>query len=247
MDFAHMRTAVWGLVLSTWMRWVPAGLMGLLALTGCAKSRLAPDGAVVTSMTDLPPPTLADSFVGVSDYTVGPFDKLTISVFGVPDISGDVTADAQGRVSVPLAGSIEAAGKSPTELADLIAQRLRSYVRDPQVTVNVKEAVSRSFTVDGQVKDPGVYQANGNLSLMRAIATAKGATVDANLSDVVVFRTVAGKQMAALYNLGAIRRGTYADPAIYPNDVIVVGDSPTGRLLRTLAPILATPLVLLLQ
>lgn len=198
-------------------------------------------------MQDLPPPSLADSYAGVPAYAIGPFDKLTVSVFGVPDISGEVTADAQGRVSVPLAGTIEAAGKSQTELADMIAAKLRNYVRDPQVTVNIKEAVSRSFTVDGAVKDPGVYQANGNLSLMRAIATAKGTSEDADLGDVVVFRTVAGKPMAALYNLAAIRRGAYADPAIYPQDVIVVGDSPTSRMLRQLAPILATPLVLLLQ
>ncbi|RYG79592.1 MAG: polysaccharide export protein [Alphaproteobacteria bacterium] len=208
---------------------------------------MATNGAVVTSLGDLPPPTSGDSYAGVPAYSIGPFDKLTVSVFGVPDISGEVTVDPQGRVSVPLAGTIEAAGKSPAELADLIAAKLRNYVRDPNVTVGIKEAVSRTFTVDGQVKDPGVYQANGNLSLMRAIATAKGATEDADLSDVVVFRTVDGKQMAALYNLSAIRRGTYADPAIYPHDVIVVGDSPTSRMIRSLAPILATPLVLLLQ
>ena len=223
------------------------GLSGLLILSGCSKAGLAPDGAVVTSMADLPPPSLADGYLGVPAYTVGPFDKLTVSVFGVPDVSGDVTADAQGRVSVPLAGTVEAAGKSPTELAEMITVRLRSYVRDPQVTVNVKEAVSRTFTVDGAVKDPGVYQANGNLSLMRAIATAKGTTEDADLSDVVIFRKVDGKSMAALYNVAAIRRGAYADPAIYPNDLIVVGDSPTSRMIRSLAPILATPLVLLLQ
>ena len=82
---------------------------------------------------------------------------------------------------------------------------------------------------------------------MRAIATAKGTSEDANEKDVVVFRTVGGQKMAALYNLAAIRRGTYADPEIYPDDIIVVGDSPTSRLIRQLGPVISTPLVLLIQ
>jgi len=56
--------------------------------------------------------------------------------------------------------------------------------------------------------------------------------------------------MAGLYNLGAIRRGVYPDPAIYANDVVVVGDSPSRRLFKnliSLAPILSAPLIVLLQ
>src|SRR5207253_4094011 len=153
----------------------------------------------------------------------------------------------QGDVEVPLAGAIHAAGMGTSELSAAVASKLRQFLKNPQVSVNVKEVRSRTITVDGQVKEPGVYPANANLSLMRAIATAKGTTVDANEGDVVVFRTVNGQQMAALYNLTAIRRGTYVDPRLYPNDIVVVGDSPTRRLIRDLAPVVATPVVLLIQ
>ena len=88
------------------------------------------------------------------------------------------------------------------------------------------------------------------LTLMRAVAQAKGVNEFARLNDVVVFRTVKGQSLAALYDLDAIRDGTYADPRIYPADVVVVGDTAaTRRLLRFVQalPLVTTPLVLALQ
>lgn len=229
-------------------------LAAALVLGGCAKQvPFGQSGApmAVQAISELPPPSSSDLVHSVNPYVIGPFDKLNVNVFGVPDLSGDIQADGNGRVSVPLVGSIEAAGKTPGQLADAIAAGLRGrYVRDPQVAVNVREATSQTFTVDGEVREPGIYPVVGNLSLMRAVATAKGTSEFAKLDDVVVFRTVEGKPMAALYNLGAIRRGLYVDPRIYPSDVVIVGDSKARRLFKdilTVAPTLATPLILLLQ
>jgi len=136
-------------------------------------------------------------------------------------------------------------------LSDQIAAKLRgTYIRDPQVTVNLEESSNQKFTIDGQVTEPGSYAVVGNMSLMRAVAAAKGTSEFARLDDVVVFRTVEGKPMAALYNLSAIRRGLYADPKIYPNDVVVVGDSKQRRVLQQvlqIAPLLTTPLVIALE
>ena len=81
---------------------------------------------------------------------------------------------------------------------------------------------------------------------MRAIANAKGAAEYARLDDVVVFRSVNGKKMAALYNLTAIRKGLYPDPRIYANDIVVVGDSKARRMFQQfiqMFPLLSTPLV----
>jgi polysaccharide export outer membrane protein len=118
------------------------------------------------------------------------------------------------------------------------------------VTVNLKETTSHVFTIDGQVTQPGSYPVVGTMTLMRAVAAAKGVGDYAKLEDVVVFRTVGGKPLAALYNLAAIRRGLYADPPIYPNDVIIVGDSKARRLFQQLlqiGPLLTTPLILALE
>jgi polysaccharide export outer membrane protein len=229
-------------------------LLAAILLAACVNEpRLGetPAPTAVAVQTELPPPTGADLRAATTPYRIGPLDKLAIAVFGVPELSGNFQADAAGSLALPLIGQVDAAGTTPAELAGRIEARLRgNFVRNPQVTVNLEETVSQVFTVDGQVVQPVSYPLVGNVSLMRAIAAAKGASEYARLDDVVVFRTVNGRAMAALYNLGGIRRGLYADPKIYANDVIVVGDSKARRLFQQIlqtAPLLTTPLVIALQ
>lgn len=227
----------------------------VLLLAACAGKPqpmgLAPNVTVLET-DSLPVPTRADITAGVRPYLIGPFDKLTIDVFGIPELSGKVVqTDASGRISFPLLGPVEAVGLTPGELAGTIEQRLRGrYIRDPQVTVNLDETVSQVITVDGQVARAGLYPVVGRMTLLRAVATAGGTTEFAQLEDVVIFRTVGEEKYAGLYNLEAIRRGNYADPDVYANDVIVVGDSKARRRFRDLiqvAPLLASPLVILAQ
>jgi polysaccharide biosynthesis/export protein len=223
-------------------------------LSSCAGSRVlgGAESVKVISGTELPQPSRADLIAQDRPYLIGPFDKLTIDVFGIEELSKkEVQTDASGRISFPLAGVVEAAGRTPAEVEEILEQRLRAgFVRDPQVTVNLKETVSQVITVDGQVREPGLYPVIGRMTLIRAVATAKGTDEFAKLDDVVVFRTVNGQQYAALYNLKAIRRGGYADPEVFANDVVVVGDSAARRLFKNalqIAPLLTTPLIVLLQ
>jgi len=200
----------------------------------------------------LPMPERADIISANRPYLIGPFDKLIIDVFGIEELSKkEVQTDASGRISFPLAGVVEAAGKTPAEVEDILKSRLRgAYVRDPEVTVNLKETVSQVITVDGEVREPGLYPVIGRMTLMRAIATAQGTAEFARLNDVVIFRTVQGQKLAALYNLNAIRRGAYSDPEVFANDVVVVGDSTARRLFKDalqVVPLLTTPLIIALQ
>lgn len=229
-------------------------LVAVLALPACAgKTALGGSPSVqVAANRELPSPERADLFEQNRPYLIGPFDKLVIDVFGIEELSRkEVQTDAGGRISFPLAGIIETAGKTPGELEDIIEERLRGeFVRDPQVTVNLKETVSQVITVDGQVKEPGLYPVVGRMTLMRAVATAKGTDEFAKLDDIVIFRTVKGQRMAALYNLKAIRRGQYGDPEVFANDVVVVGDSRARRLFKDflqIGPLLSTPIIVLLQ
>lgn len=224
-------------------------------ISGCVREEKpigqGPGPIVVVPTNDLPPPAPRDLTETARPYLVGPNDKLEITVFGVPELTRVVQVDANGQISFPLIGTVEAAGRTPLELGDQIASQLRrKYVRDPQLTVNLQEGGGQTFTIDGQVTQPGVYPVVGKMSLMRAVAMAKGTTEFAKMDDVVIFRTVNGKSMAGIYNLGAIRRGTYADPDIYANDIVVMGDSKSRRMFKdllTAAPALVTPLVVLLQ
>lgn len=229
--------------------------LSALALAGCGNKtpplQTTPTLSVVEDGA-LPSPTRADQASTSRPYLVGPFDKLKIDVFGIKEMSDrEVTVDASGRISFPLVGSFEVAGMTPLEVEDQLEQRLQqSYIRAPQVTVNLMETVSQVITVDGQVMKPGLYPVLGRMTLMQAVATAQGTSEFAKLEDVVVFRNSAGKRYAALYNLASIRRGYYDDPEMYAGDVVVVGESNSRRMFRDIlaaAPLLTTPIVAVLQ
>lgn len=234
------------------MRLIVLALSASLALAGCGKSEPLTSTAeltVVPGAEGLPPPMDANGMPRAG--VVGPLDVLQVDVFGVPDLSREVQVDGGGFIALPLAGTIAASGLSTAEIAAQIRAALqRQYVRDPKVSVNLKSAQSQVVAVDGQIKDPGLYPATTDTTLMRTVALANGLTDYAKLEEVVVLRTVNGQRMAGLYDLGAIRRGIYADPRLYANDVVIVGDSPERRLFRDIvsaAPLIAAPLVAILR
>lgn len=236
------------------MRCLRLALPALVLVSGCVREqplRSTASLTVVSDMQALPAPQRSDLTAPDRASFVGPLDTVAVEVFNVPELTREVQVDAGGRISMPLIGTVEAGGKTSEELARSIEIALRSrYVRNPEVTVNIRNAVSQVVTVDGQVVEPGLYPVTNQMTLLRAIASAKGMAEFAKLDDVVVLRTVGNRRMAGLYNIGAIRQGLYADPAIYANDVIVVGDSPQRRLFRdviALSPLLAAPLLAILQ
>jgi len=232
-------------------------LMGLLvasALTGCASTPRvggSPDLRVL-DIGALPQPSAADYRGPQRSYAIGAFDKLRIDVAGLPELSmEEVQTDAGGNIGVPLAGTVLVAGMTTQEAAQVIQERLRAeHVRDPKVAVNLRETTSQVITIEGEVDRPGQYPALGNMTLLGLIARAEGTSEFARLKEVIIFRTVDNQRYAALYDLGAIRRGAYVDPAVFANDVVVIGDSPQRRLFRDLlqvVPLVTTPLVIALQ
>ena len=95
---------------------------------------------------------------------------------------------------------------------------------------------------------PGEYPVLGRQSLLRVINQAGGLAEYAQLDDVLILRTVAGQRYIGAYNIQGIQRGNYEDPTVYPNDIIVVGDSPNRRRLDSIlrfAPLLSTSAILI--
>lgn len=236
------------------MRNLCAVLLLTSALSACAgREPLQSTGqlTVVRDEATLPVPDRKDLTVADRPSLIGPLDTIQVDVFGVAELSREMQVDASGRISMPLIGIIDARGKTAGELATAIEDALRGrYVRNPDVTVNIRSSVSQVVTIDGQVVEPGLYPVTNQMTLLRAVASAKGLAEFAKQDDVVILRTVNGRKMAGLYNIDAIRRGAYDDPPIYANDVVVVGDSPQRRLFRdfvSLAPLLAAPLIAILQ
>lgn len=177
------------------------------------------------------------------DYRIGPLDAIDVTVFQEPDLStkGSVV-DASGKVTLPLIGSMVAAGKTPSALSAEIAARLgEKYLTRPQVSVLVSASVSQKVTVEGEVTEPGVYVIKGPTTLLEAVAMAKGESKVAALNEVVVFRTIDGKRFGAVFDVTSIRKGLAEDPQIRANDVVVVGLSRAKSIWRdivTSAPLL---------
>lgn len=206
---------------------------------------------MVAEAGQLPPPSTSDLISPSRPFVIGPLDQISVEVYGLPEFSRAVQVDSSGQVSLPLVGSIQAAGKTPAQVATEYAASLRSqYIRDPRVTVNLTDTVSQTVSVGGSVGAPGIYPVTPHMTLLRAIARAEGVSEFGLEKQVVVYRRVNNRDMAALYDLGAIRQGLYPDPEIYANDVIEVGQSRGRRIFRdliTAAPLLSVPLITLLN
>lgn len=220
-----------------------------LALGGCATMDRtygeAPD-VQIANLTELPAPTAS------REYRIGPQQVVEIAVVGAEALSGTFLTDASGNLQYPLLGTVPIAGLSPSEAAAVIADRLRGqYVRNPQVRLLPKELPENSFSIGGEVERPGAYPLNNTMSLLRAVNVAGGLGDYAKVDDVLIMRTVEGQKYIGVYNIGAIQRGNYADPELYPDDIVMVGDSPERRRLDRLveigAPFISTAAVILSQ
>jgi polysaccharide biosynthesis/export protein len=208
-----------------------AMLVGLAMLvTGCAASR---GGQIPYDVADFGTPD-APKVAKVDDaYKLAPLDTVTVSVYQVAELSRDYQIDQSGRITMPLIGRVDAVGVGTTELGALIAKRLdEKYLRNPNVIVSLKESASQVVTVDGSVRNPGIYPATAPLTLVQVVALARGTDEFANPRRVAIFRTISGKRMAAAFDLTSIRRGEMKDPAIFPGDTVVVDGSGVKKAQR---------------
>lgn len=199
-----------------------AALAGAALLAGCADTR---GGSIPYDKPLAAPDEVRFQTLG-SNYKIAPMDKLAIKVFKMEDLSGDYDVDLAGNISLPLIGQVEAANLTTAQLDDQLTQKLGAkYLEHPDVSVAIKSSTAHVVTVDGAVKDGGSFPVGGPISLIQAVALAKGTTEDANARRVAVFRTIGGQRQAAAFDLTSIRRGQAPDPEIYPGDIVVVDGS----------------------
>jgi polysaccharide biosynthesis/export protein len=132
----------------------------------------------------------------VEDYRIGPEDLLEISVFEAPELNRSVRVSASGEISLPLIGAVQTAGLTPKTLEFVLEELLRrSYMKDPHVSVFMKEMQSHPVSVFGAVKKPGVFQIDGPKSLVEILSMAEGLAEDAG--DTVIVMHGAGLPGAA--------------------------------------------------
>lgn len=198
---------------------------GLAILSsGCTHSAVAEPGLVTAGPQESLGQTPFQAEVG-PDYILRPADTLRLIVFREPELSLDsVAVSADGRISVPLAGSIAVTGKTVRQVeAELEAALGARYLRNPDVSVNVIEYLSHQVTVEGAVKQPGLYKFTPGTRLSGAIALASGVDRIADMRQVAVFRQTEQGRQVAKFDYVAMQDGTMLDPILQPGDRVVIG------------------------
>jgi polysaccharide export outer membrane protein len=172
------------------------------------------------------------------DYVIGPDDVIGVNIFQIPDLSTTAQVDSEGNILLPLLGPVPAAGRTVGQLSQQLAAAYgEKYVRDPKVTVSVKNSESLKVTVDGAVVQPGIYPITSGTTLMQAIALAKGPDTKLASSKVAIFRTVGQNRTQAVFDLSDIRDGKVQDPQLQAHDIVVVDTSGVRKFFQDISPI----------
>ena len=158
------------------------------------------------------------------NYVIGPQDVLDISVWKEPELTRPVPVRPDGRISMPLLNDVQAAGKTPLQLAADITAGLKKFVTDPQVTVIVTTINSQRVFILGEVNRAGAYPLLPNMTVLQALSSAGGFTIYANLKKIYLLRVEDGKQVKHPFNYKDVLAGKAADQNIFvkAGDTIVV-------------------------
>jgi polysaccharide export outer membrane protein len=158
------------------------------------------------------------------NYVIGPQDVLDISVWKEPELTRPVPVRPDGKISMPLLNDVQAAGRTPLQLAAEITAGLKKFVTDPQVTVIVTTINSQRVFILGEVTRAGAYPLLPNMTVLQALSSAGGFTQYANLKKIYLLRVEDGKQVKHPFNYKDVLSGKAADQNIFvkAGDTIVV-------------------------
>jgi polysaccharide export outer membrane protein len=132
-------------------------------------------------------------------YRIGVSDVIDVHVWKEPDLSRTVPVLPDGKVSLPLAGEVEAAGKTTAELHDIVRARLKNYLADPEVTIVVQQVNSQRYFVMGEVGHAGSFPLNVPTTVIQALAAAGGFREWAQSENVIIVRRLENNQTVRLH------------------------------------------------
>lgn len=177
------------------------------------------------SQTVAAPAPAASGSAHDNTYVIGADDELAISVWKEPDISRSIVVRSDGKISLPLAGELVAAGQTPSQLEQEITARLKNYITDPEVTVIVQQINSEKYNILGQINKPGSYPLTVTTTIVDAIATAGGFRDFAKKKGIYILRrSASGGESRIAFNYQDFIKGknTNQNITIQPHDTIIV-------------------------
>jgi len=205
----------------------------IVALSGTLWAQapaVAPDKATPAAAPAMPAPAAQPAAPSATkphddSFVIGNDDRLTINVWNEPEISRSLPVRSDGRISLPLVGEVQAAGRTPLQLEQDIADKLQAYITKPVVTVIVEQINSEKFNILGQVAKPGTYQLTSPTTVLDAIAAAGGFRDFAKQKGIYILRHGPnGSETRIPFNYKEVIKGKNSGQNItlQPNDTIVV-------------------------
>jgi len=157
-------------------------------------------------------------------YIVGDSDVIRVNVWKEPEVSQTAVVRTDGNISLPLINEVKVSGMTPLQIQDLVAEKLKGFLHNPQVTVTVVEIRSKRAFITGEVARPGTYSLNAQTTVLQLIAQAGGFTPFAKTDSIVVLRTEDGRQSRLKFKYKEVIQGkkTEQNIALHPGDTVVV-------------------------
>lgn len=187
-------------------------VLGLLPL-GCSHA------------TSEPRPVSAAQPVASVAAALGPGDVFEVRVFGEDELSGIYRVSAAGDIVFPLVGKVQAGGLTAGELSDAIGKGLARYVKNPYVSVFVKEYTSKKVFVFGKVKQPGTFPFEDGMNIIQAITLAGGFDALADEDYTYVTRIVDGQETRLKVSVKEIGAGESPNFILKPGDIVYVPET----------------------
>lgn len=186
-------------------------------------------------------------------------DRISLKVLPAEEFSQELLVAPDGKIVLPLIGSIQVAGLTSQELQNILEGKLARYVAHPKVTVNIHRFSSRRVSIIGEIRSPGYYEFKDGMMLLGLVSQAGGVSATARSSHVRILRRGRSGKDVALVDLEAILKGDMSkDVALKPGDTVVVPKKrfaartqwlqtnilPWANLLGTLASIIILIIIL---
>jgi protein involved in polysaccharide export with SLBB domain len=188
-------------------------------LTGCANPRSRAASAGATS-------TRTAVAANAAAQTLGSGDVFEVRVVGEQDLSGAYRVASDGSVAFPFCGRVDVGGKTAPETSEALTSCLADgYIKNPQVSVFIKERNSKKVFVFGEVAKPGTFPYEDNMNIVQAITLAQGFNKTAARNSVVVTRSIEGEDKRFRVQVDDIGTGKTENFALLPGDIIYVPES----------------------
>ncbi len=155
-------------------------------------------------------------------YIIGVEDELQISVWREPELSTGVVVRPDGMITLPLVNDVKAVGLKTEELQNVLTEKLKNFVNEPQVTVIVRAIRSRKVYLVGEVGHQGTFPLNGDMTALELLAAAGGVGPFAKADSIYILREQNGKKIRIPFHYKKAVAGKSENVTLQPGDLVVV-------------------------